>query len=191
MLTRHSHDILHGEKRKDFTKPRRQGRSEKWHHCSEPVGHEVAAELSTLMGRGGFWRVGTEFSFWAVGFQLSIGHPGSAEKKGTARGMPMNHHLRMAIKAYMPWTALSASPSPAAWVKLLNTSLFLPNFPEDFMQSRAMLMWELSTLSSRGQRSLWAVQAATALQNFQHLLPQPAATQQTCWPQGANLASRF
>lgn len=75
--------------------------------------------------------------------------------------------------------------------KLLNTSLFLPNFLEEFMQSTGMLMWKLSTLSSRGQRSVWAVQAATALQHLQRLLPQPGATQQACWPQGANLASRF
>lgn len=34
---------------------------------------------------GGFWRIDKEFGVWAVGLQLSTGHPGSAEEKGMER----------------------------------------------------------------------------------------------------------
>lgn len=78
---------------------------------------------------GGFWRIDKKFRVWAVGLQLSTGHPESAKEKGMEREKSMNHELWMAIKTSMPWAALSASPSPAAWVEAAQYLAFSTQFP--------------------------------------------------------------
>lgn len=92
---------------------------------------------------GGFWRIDKEFGFWAVGLQLSTGHPGSAEKNlwiisSGWQLKPPRHEL----------LCQQAPLLQHGW-KLLNSWHFLPNFLEKFAQSTVrahlllMLTWKL------------------------------------------------